>query len=332
MLVVTGCLKGRVLAVSRCSSGRHAERSDRQGAIVPAGRQEGRHERRQGIRRPSRRRHRHREEVVAHRTGRQGGQGRHDRRRTAGRRHPAAATPVPTEYIPVLDVESVRSRATSCGSRRELRDRPGLRTRASERVVDEGDEIVWRHHALAPLRRRTARSVSPPAPGRASSCARFMSCTRSRIVRNDAPVFQQPGVIRQRTVAWHDLRPRVRHRQRPIGAGDHAVDVAAGAGVDERIHPVEEHVPHVQHVGLRVVHENVAYRYARARTCASVISSPFIVSDRLSVNVSVGSDAAGAGSKCMPSRSCGCVSRVLRVDVRENAARRLRESAALLSA
>ena len=26
------------------------------------------------------------------------------------------ATPVPTEYIPVLDAESVRSRATSCGS------------------------------------------------------------------------------------------------------------------------------------------------------------------------------------------------------------------------
>jgi hypothetical protein len=26
------------------------------------------------------------------------------------------ATPIPTEYIPVLDVETVRSRATSCGS------------------------------------------------------------------------------------------------------------------------------------------------------------------------------------------------------------------------
>ena len=42
-----------------------------------------------------------------------------------------------------------------------------------------------------------------------------------------------------------------------MDAGNHPVDVPAGARVDERIKTVEEHVPHVQHVGLREEHEDV---------------------------------------------------------------------------
>ena len=42
-----------------------------------------------------------------------------------------------------------------------------------------------------------------------------------------------------------------------VDARDHAVDVPACTRVDERVEAVEEHVPQVQHVGLREEHEDV---------------------------------------------------------------------------
>ena len=115
MLVVTGCLKGRVLAVSDVR-----QEDTQSGPIVKAKsfRVSGKKDLMKDVK-----------EYDGHLVDVTGivkksallESGVHvGRNVTIGGGPPVAgsgtATPVPTEYIPVIDAESVRSRATSCGS------------------------------------------------------------------------------------------------------------------------------------------------------------------------------------------------------------------------
>jgi ribosomal protein S5 len=64
-------------------------------------------------------------------------------------------------------------------------------------------------------------------------------------------------------VTGNNLRVVIGDPQGTIGARNHATDAAAGAGIDEGIHPVEKDIAQVQHVGLRTVDVDIRIRVGR---------------------------------------------------------------------
>src|SRR5882762_11139672 len=58
-------------------------------------------------------------------------------------------------------------------------------------------------------------------------------------------------------MAGDNLRIRSGEPQCSLCGGDHAVDIAACAGIDKRIKPVEERVTQVQHIGFPKMNVNV---------------------------------------------------------------------------
>ena len=105
---------------------------------------------------------------------------------------------------------------------------------------------------MKPLPHVASRSFVGDADSTSCSDLTALLQLRNAVAHRDqhVAVGGQRLQIAERAVAGHDLRRRIRLLHREVRAVDHPADAAARAGVDKRIHAVEEHVAQVQHVGL----------------------------------------------------------------------------------
>ena len=118
-----------------------------------------------------------------------------------------------------------------------------------QRVVDNGHENVRLHQSFAP--------GSIKIGGRPGGNDFLLGTTGSLELLNTVPdrrqhvaVFRQRSPITQRSVTRDDTRFGVRRFERAVDCRNHAVDAAAGGGVNERVLSVEERIAHVQHVPI----------------------------------------------------------------------------------